>query len=133
MEDAAWAAFTELASPIPDLMDVALTGTVDSITGKMANRYVPISYDITGSAVCVKFVAFNTTVGSMRHKLRKLVTRLHDASEGDLSVIVTEPYSESFWSFQKPKFLSSNFAGSSRITVSDSLDEPSYPTSPKKT
>lgn len=43
VEDAAWAAFTEFASQIPDLMDAGLTGTMDYMTGKTAKKCVPIS------------------------------------------------------------------------------------------
>lgn len=40
-------------------MHTALTGTVNSLSGKMAKEYVPISYDIAGLAVTAKFAAFH--------------------------------------------------------------------------
>jgi FAD/FMN-containing dehydrogenase len=115
MEDAAWAAFADFASQFPDFMDGGVTGTVDSMTGRMAQKYLHLPQAVAGPAVSAKIFAFNTTVGSMRDMLRKLVTRLHAASKGNLTVTVTEPFSEDFRSFAAPEFLSSNFAGSSRI------------------
>lgn len=99
MEDAAWAAFAELVSQFPDLMDEGVTGTVDSMTGQMAKRYLHLPHAVAGPAESAKLFAFNTTVESMRHKLRKLVTSIEDVSKGNLSITVTEPYFESFWSF----------------------------------
>ncbi|KAF7720046.1 FAD binding, berberine domain-containing protein [Penicillium ucsense] len=115
MEDALWAGFAEFVSRLPDLVDSGITGTVDSMSGRMAMKYLPIPRNISGPAVTAKLVAFNTTVGSMRHKLRRLVTQLHDASGGNLSLTVTEPFSETFWMYSKPKLASSPFAGASRF------------------
>ncbi|KAJ5370261.1 uncharacterized protein N7496_006353 [Penicillium cataractarum] len=115
MEDAAWAAFAEFASQIPDMMDAGVTGTVDTMTGEMAQKYLKLPHAISGPAVSAKLFAFNTTVENMRAKLEKLVTDLQAASNGNLSLTITEPFSESFWSWAKPQFLSSNFAGSSRM------------------
>jgi FAD/FMN-containing dehydrogenase len=115
MEDAAWAAFAEIVSQFPDLMDAGVTGTVDTMTGQMAKKYLPLPYAVAGPAVSAKLFAFNTTVESMRHKIRKLVNSIEEASKGNLSILVTEPCSESFWSWGRPEFRSSDFAGSSRV------------------
>ncbi|EPS31792.1 hypothetical protein PDE_06750 [Penicillium oxalicum 114-2] len=115
MEDALWAGFAEFVSQLPDLVDSGVTGTVDAMTGEMAMKYLPIPRNISGPAVTAKLVAFNTTVGSMRHKLRRLVTQLHNASGGNLSLTVTEPFSETFWMYSKPRVLTSTFAGASRF------------------
>jgi FAD/FMN-containing dehydrogenase len=115
MEDAAWAAIAELTSQFPDLIDTGVTGTVDTMTGQMAKKYLPLPHAVAGPAVSAKLFAFNTTVESMRHKIRKLVNSIEDASKGNLSILVTELYSEGFWSWGKPEFRSRNFAGSSRV------------------
>lgn len=54
MEDAAWAAFAEFASRTPDLMDAGVTGTVDTMTGEMAQRYLKIPHAISRPAVSAK-------------------------------------------------------------------------------
>jgi FAD/FMN-containing dehydrogenase len=114
-EDAAWAAFAELTSQFPDLIDAGVTGTVDTMTGEMAKRYLHLPKAVAGPAVLAKLYAFNTTVESMRHKIRKLVNSIEGVSKRNLSIFVTVPYWESFWSFGKPEFRASNYAGSSRV------------------
>lgn len=123
-ENASWAALAELASQFPDLMDAGITGTVDSMTAGMAQRYLGLAVAVPGPAVTVNLMGFNSSTGRMKDTLHRILNRLHAVSNGKLNVTVTPPSSQSFWSFTKPEFLSSSFAGLSRFFTGRLLGRP---------
>lgn len=121
--NASWAAFAELASQFPELMDKGLTGTVDSMTGGMAVEYIGLPMAVHGPAVKVNMMGFNSTTDRMTGTLRKLLTRLDDVSDGKLNFSLAVS-TQSFWSFTKPNLTSSNFAGRSRYFTGRLLGRP---------
>lgn len=114
-ENASWAALAELSSQLPDLMDTGITSTVDCMTGDMAVKYMGLAHAVPGPAVTVNFASFNSTTGKMNETLHKLITRINDVTNGNLNLTYTVPSSQDYWSFFKPNFLSSTFAGASRL------------------
>lgn len=109
-EKASWAAFAAAASQIPDLMDEGITGTVDSMTGELARRYLGLT-QIVGAAVTMAFMNVNSTTGRMNNAIQRLASHINDVSEGNLNLSLAQPSSHDYWSFIKPDFLFSRFAG----------------------
>lgn len=129
--NASWAAFAELASLFPDLMDGGLTGTVDSLTGNLAVKYLNLAMAVHGPAVKVNLMGFNSTTAQMTKTLENLQTRLAGVSDKRLNFTLAVS-TQSFWSFTKPNFTSSNFAGLSRFFTGRLLGRPALSDIPRK-
>lgn len=131
-ESASWAALAEVASRFPDLIDEGTTGTVSSMTGQMAVRYLGLTEAVPGAAVTMTLMRLNSTTRRMNNIVNKLATHISAISDGNLNLTLTQPSSQSFWSFSKPNMLSSNFAGSARLFTSRLLGRSELSELPRK-
>ncbi|KAL4747005.1 hypothetical protein BDW72DRAFT_197163 [Aspergillus terricola var. indicus] len=116
--DASWDALAEAASLIPDLMDSGLTGTVMALTGDSIATYMGLSEDVEGVAAIMSLTAFNTTTEKMNATLSDLASNIERAAHGQVTIIRTEPSSNSYWNSTKPNALASQSCGASSLTTS---------------
>lgn len=123
-ESSSWAALAETAARIPDLMDAGITGTATSVTGEQAVSYMGLGEVVPGAAVSVSLISYNSTVESMNATLHELAAQVTEGRHGYLNLSLTQPSSQSYWSFTKPNFLASQSAGSVSLFTSRLLGRP---------
>lgn len=118
-ESASWSAVAETASLIPDFMDSGLTVIVMAATKEKAMSMMGLKEAVPGVAATVSLTGFNMTSEQMNSTIDWLESRVIDASNKTHLVISRQPpSSQSYWSYNKPKPLSSQVAGSGGLMTS---------------